>query len=223
MPCCRAPSPRSCARSATPDVLSPFVASYRRLTEAYGEPVVLEWLRKAPPIIRTEDEVSTPRCSVSTPCCFAGTSHCFAGTPLPVMSFELVDPPWPCLRLCMHTTPFTLCMHTVLYIEYAYNPLQSVPLQSQRCCRAAQHMQGRLGPGSTTPPNQPVAPAVPAVCVAAGPWPPGTAAGVPRPVSQPVRRAGADTALPAGAAGQQGCAGDAHGAPVQDAQEKPGH
>lgn len=50
--------PRSCgSRSATPDVLSPFVASYRRLAEAYGEAVVLEWLRKAPPIIRTEDEV----------------------------------------------------------------------------------------------------------------------------------------------------------------------
>jgi hypothetical protein len=39
------------------DVLGPYVAAYKRLVEAYGEPVVLDWLRKAPPIIRMEEEV----------------------------------------------------------------------------------------------------------------------------------------------------------------------
>lgn len=44
--------------SSAPEALGPFVAAYKRLAGVYGENVVVCWLRKAPPIIRAEDEVS---------------------------------------------------------------------------------------------------------------------------------------------------------------------
>jgi hypothetical protein len=44
--------------SSAPEALGPFVAAYKRLAGVYGECVAVCWLRKAPPIIRAEDEVS---------------------------------------------------------------------------------------------------------------------------------------------------------------------
>jgi hypothetical protein len=49
--------------SGAPEALGPFVASYKRLVGVYGENVVSRWLRKAPPIIRAEDEVSKQWCA----------------------------------------------------------------------------------------------------------------------------------------------------------------
>lgn len=41
-----------------PDTLLPFLRSLHSLSQRYGETVVLEWLRRAPPIIRAEAEVT---------------------------------------------------------------------------------------------------------------------------------------------------------------------
>jgi len=38
-------------------VLLPLLESYKRLADSYGDAVVISWLRKAPSVIRAEDEV----------------------------------------------------------------------------------------------------------------------------------------------------------------------